>query len=116
MKVLKIDELKEEKICPSEYQFGTSDKWVKSICAVRVPFLCNFLNNDTTVTFNTRLDVIDGDLPFMIGLPPLLAIKRKIDFKSGSLSLLICNVTYPLQLIHQFQHLRLSILCNVTHQ
>lgn len=74
MKDLGISELEDKTICQPEYQFGTSNNSLKSICAVHVTFLCRVPKDGQTVTSKIRFDVFEGRLPFLIGLPSLLAI------------------------------------------
>lgn len=116
MKRLGISELKDEDICQREHLFGPSNKPMKTICAVRVPFTCNIAQNNSSVLFNIRFDVIEGDLPFLIGLPSLLAMKGTLNFQYCNLSLIIQRTTYRLQLVKRSSHLELPLICNVTHQ
>lgn len=116
LRTLEIDQLEDDKPIQSEHQFGPSDHPRKTICTVRVPFMCKDPQKNETVHFKIKFDVIDGSLPFLIGLPSLLAMKATINFQYHSLSLAIRNSLYRLQLVRQSSHLRLPLESEVTHQ
>lgn len=116
MQKLQISELKDEPIRQREHLFGPSTTPMKSICAVRVPFICKVPGGDQLATFNIRFDVIDGRLPFLIGLPSLLAMKGTLNFQYSNLSINISGVIYRLRLLKRSSHLELPLVCTITHQ
>lgn len=78
MKKLAINELNDESISLQKHPFGFSDKPMKTFCAVRGLFVCKVSHYEPVVHFNVRLDVIKGDLPILIVLPSLLAMKAAL--------------------------------------
>lgn len=89
---------------------------MKTICAFRVPFICRVSETDRPVMFHIRFGIIEGILPFLIGLPSLLAMKWILNFQYSSLSLIIRQATYRLQLQRRSSNLRLPLVYDVTHR
>lgn len=89
---------------------------MKTIFAVRVPFLCEKPGCYQPVKFNIRFNVIEGRSRFLIGLPSLLAMRETLNFWYSSLFLTIDRVIYRHDLIRWSSHLHLPLACNVTHQ
>lgn len=116
LKHLGMTHLKDERIIHHEHQFGPSQKPCRTLCAVRVPFKCENIRTNQTITFNVRFDVIAGSLPFLIGLPSLTAMKASLNFHYGSLSLAINHNLYRLRLIRKSSHLMLPLCCIIDHQ
>lgn len=114
MRSLGIPELKDELVGQQEHRFGTFDKAQKTLCAVRVPFTCS-AQDGSQVQFHIRFDVIDGTLPFLVGLLSRKAMAAMLSFKHSNLSLVINRVLHKIQLIHNKSHLYLPLRCKSTH-
>lgn len=78
---LNMKHLDDMKLSQSDHQFGTLDKASKTIGAVRVPFAFRTGENEESVEFHVRLDIISGDLPVLIGLHFLHAMKATLKFR-----------------------------------
>lgn len=104
--VLGIQELRDDKILQREHQFRLSDKSPKTLCAVRVPFRFGPSKTRDPIRFDIRLDVIDGDLPFLTGLPSLKAMGVRLNFRYNNLSLIVHQNIYRLDLIKHAWYLR----------
>lgn len=60
-------------------RFCTSEEQHNSLFAVRFPF---YSTDQPDPLFNIQFDFIDGSLPFLVGLPTLIAMKSSINFNS----------------------------------
>lgn len=89
---------------------------MKTICAVRVPFVRNIKEGKSSVSFHIRFDEIEGLLPFLIGLPCLLAMKSLPNFQFNNHSIIIHRTVYCLQLLKMSAHHEPPLICKVTHQ
>lgn len=108
LRALGIEELKDEPIRQEEHRFGPSDSVLKTMCAVRVPFVCA-TSDGKEVRFHIRFDVIPGQLPFLIGLPSLRAMAGNLSFKHNNLSMVINKTLYRIQLVYKNSHLCLPL-------
>lgn len=68
------------------HKFGDSEQEFPTLAALDFTFKWNFLARDekldkTTVHFSIKFDVIEGNLPFLIGLPTLKAMKANINLR-----------------------------------
>lgn len=116
MRKLGLDKLIDEDICQQEHLFGPSNNLMKTLCAVRVPFTCSSPHGGKVINFDIRFDVIDGTLPFLIGLPSLVSMKASLNFRYSNISIIIDRVIYRLQLVKRSSHLELPLNCNIVHQ
>lgn len=117
MPQLKITHLKDAKIIKDGHCFGTATTVHKSDTTVIVPFVYQFAHGSNFTEFHIRFDLVKGSLPFLIGLPCLLAIKPTLNFCYLSVSLKIkkglCRIEF---LEHEFHHcLPLRGKCNHQH-
>lgn len=74
---LKIDRLPDAKPLRTSHRFGTSAEKHMTICSVQFPFRST---GHADPLFDIQFDVIDGDLPFLVGLPSLISMKASINF------------------------------------
>lgn len=81
MRTLGVSHLEDAKVSQNEDRFGTSTTAYKTIAAVKVPFIFANLDDSDHVEFNIRLDVIEGDLSFLISLPSLQAMRASLIFR-----------------------------------
>ena len=115
MHALNISELKDADIRHAEHRFGPSRKPTKTIFAVRVPFVCTGKNLQGKVRFDIRFDVIEGNLPFLIGLPTLQAMNSTLSFKYQNITLAVNGVLHRLNLDMGSSHLMLPLRPTITH-
>lgn len=73
-------------------------------------------NGEKLLKCDVRFDVIDRNLPFMIGLLFLLAMKASVNFYYINLFIISDRVIYHFQLQKRLSHLELSFVCSVTYQ
>lgn len=64
------------------------------------------------IQIHVRLDVINVDLPFLIGLPSLKAMGATLNFRYSNISLVINQTVYILDLIHQALHIIVPLWAN----
>lgn len=86
MRKLGLNKLNDEEICQQEHLFGPSSNPMKTICAVRFPFTCSDPHGGNVISFDIRLDVIDGTLSLLIGLPSLVSMKASLNFRYSNVS------------------------------
>lgn len=106
---LGIKGLTDDKIIQREHQLDPSDETRKALCAVRVSFLFNRSETSDPIRFYVQLDVIGGNLPFLIGLPSLTAIGATLNFRQSNLSMVIHQNVYRPYLIEHAFHLRIRL-------
>lgn len=63
------------------------------------------------IEFNIAFDVVDGDIPFLIGLSTSKAMKCNVNFKHLNLSLRFDNEYHRLGLVEDDGHIHLPFLC-----
>lgn len=74
---LQIDKLINAKPLRPHHQFGTNYEKHTTVCQVHF----SFWGIDRRVPlFDIQFDVINGDLPFLVGLPSLVAMKANLNF------------------------------------
>lgn len=116
MRRLGIDELENEQIVQREHLYGPSNKRLKMICDLLVLFVSSRKNKDKPLKFDVQSNVIDENLPILIGLPTLLAIKASLNFQITNLSVVIDLVVYRVQLVKRSSYSGLTFGFSVTHQ
>lgn len=73
---------------------------MRPLCAVWVPAIC-MTQNGSKVHFHVHSDVIEGQLPFLIGVPTLKAMFGFLDFKRIDLSIGISGTLRRTQLVNK---------------
>lgn len=74
---LKIERLQDARPMRVSHRFGTNPERFSTICAVSFPFRST---DQAEPLFNIQFDVIEGDLPFLVGLPSLLSMRASLNF------------------------------------
>lgn len=111
LKELGIKKIEDDKISQPEHQFEPQNKFSRTLGTVRVPFICNISTGSEQENFKIRFDVIDGDLPFLIGLPSLRAMNANLNFNHITLSQVINNMLHRIALNYNKSQLVLPIHC-----
>lgn len=81
MRKLKLKNIPEAEPKQECNKFGNSEDENKTIAAVAMPFKCYSRDNSDAINFSVVFDVIDGDLPFLIGTPTLKKMRSNINFE-----------------------------------
>lgn len=74
---LKIKKLVDGKPLRMHHQFGPNSEKHPTICSVHFYF---WGNDRQEPLFDIKFDVIDGSLPFLVGLPSLVAMRANLNF------------------------------------
>lgn len=77
---LKIEKVENAEPSRDSNRFGASVDDHKTMFAVRFPFLST--DNEADPLFKIQFNVIEGDLPFLVGLPTLIAVKSSVKFNT----------------------------------
>lgn len=94
-----VKELPNGKIRQAFHGFGDSKSKKKPIAAVVVPFrLCTIDNKK--VEFKICFDVIEGELPFLIGFPSLESMDATVTCRNKILSITVNKCIYRIQMIY----------------
>jgi len=104
-----VNELPNGKIRQAYHGFGDSKLKKKSIAAVVVPFKLSTIDNKK-VEFNISFDVIEGDLPFLIGFPSLELMDATVGCRTKILSLTVDKLVYRVQMICDGTHIFLPVI------
>eukprot|EP00171_Calliarthron_tuberculosum_P018277 IDg18277t1 len=70
---------------------------------------CRSKDNNKQFEFDVKFDVIEGDLPFLIGLPTLRAMKSSLNFYNLTMGMKLGSYYYRIQLQQDSNHLYLSL-------
>lgn len=89
------------------HRFGNHAETHSTICAVKFPFKCSDDNGVCVAEFDVTFDVIAGELPFLIGLPSLLAMRAALNFRYNTLGLHLGTKYVRVSLVQQDSHLLL---------
>lgn len=74
---LKIDKLVDGKPTRVHHQFGPNSERHPTICSVQFPF---WGDDRQEPLFDIQFDVIEGNLPFLVGLPSLVSMRANLNF------------------------------------
>lgn len=104
---LGIDKVPDAKPNRPEHRFGENPEAQKTILAIRFPFSCNNKDGSDKQEFDITFDVIEGSLPFLIGLPSLRNMKGNLNFDRNFLGLRLNDAYIRVELLHFDSHLYL---------
>lgn len=105
MRRLNIDSVEDTKIRQKHHRFGNYDEQQPSIFGVKMPFDSMDQNNNPTVQFDVAFDVIEGNLPFLLGLPSLIAMGATLNHKYLTLGFSLNGKYNRLQLVKNGDHI-----------
>jgi len=111
MRKLKLGNIPDGVPRQSYHRFGNSSKDYPTLFSVKMPFLCksSFKNKPNgPVEFDVSFDVIDGDLPFLLGLPSLCAMKANLNFEYMNIGIRIERKSYRIPILKDDSHLFIS--------
>lgn len=81
LRALTINDVPHGTPARESHPVGNHNESHKTICAVKFPFRDKDESGSSGGEVNIQFDVIDGSLPFVTGLPSLLAMKANINVK-----------------------------------
>lgn len=80
-KNLKLLNLPNGPFLREHHRFGDYSVNHKTLCSVKMPFDCVGENGQTDSTFDIMFIAIEGNFPFLVGLPSLLLMEANLNFK-----------------------------------
>lgn len=89
------------------HRFGTHTEKHETSFAVRFPFWSDEQDSTSKPLFDITFDVIDGDLPFLVGLPSLFAMRCNLNFNGKWIGFKISNEYVKLTLVSSNGHILL---------
>ena len=104
MTALGLDRVEDVPIKQRHHRFGNHDVDQPSLFAVKMTFQPR---SSSQPAFDVSFDVIDGDLPFLLGLPSLMAMGATLNHKYLSLSLSLRGKYERLRLVRTGDHISL---------
>lgn len=109
LRALNINEVSDGVPTRESHRFGNHTETHRTLCAVKFPFRLKDDYGACVGEFNIQFDVIDGSLPFLIGLPSLMAMKSNINFKYVSLGIFIESNYQRIPLVHNDGHININL-------
>jgi hypothetical protein len=103
MKSLNIGKIEKCQTLQVVHRFGTHGTPIEPEFGVIIPWTAEDTQGNTH-SFNFRADVLEGDHPFLIGCPTLMAMKSTIIFENLSLKAIINDVPCSLPLKKRGNH------------
>lgn len=62
------------------HRFGNHTETHRTVCAIKFPFECTDAGRGQTSTYDVTFNVIEGELPLLMGLPTLLTMRAALNF------------------------------------
>ena len=106
MRALKIDSVEDSNPKIPNHRFGCQSKPHPTLFAVLFPFRLKSTTGEP-VTFKIHFDVIEGNLPFLIGLPSLRAMRASVNCELIRLGFKLKGVFHRVKLSLDEHHLYL---------
>lgn len=107
MSNLGLNGIPEASIAREHHRFGDHPEAHRTISAVKFPFTCTDERDGQEAQFDIQFDIIDGELPFLVGLPSLIAMRACLNFKFKHLGLMIGSKYLKIPLHFQDSHVLL---------
>jgi len=113
MELLGINQIDEGPVMQPIHKFGDHEEEKKASISVKFPFDCPTVYRDMKPTtknlkFTVQFDVLEGDLPFLIGKPTLKAMKATINFEHMTLGIKFNNYYHRICLHDNGAHILLD--------
>lgn len=89
------------------HRFGNHSETYPTLCAVMLPFKGIEENGNTVGEFDIKFVVIEGELPFLVGLPSLLAKSAALNFRYKAIGINLGQRYVRMSLVHLDSHLLL---------
>ena len=105
LKLLNIDNLPNGPALREHHRFGDYSVNHKALCSVKMPFDCIGENGQEDSAFDIMFDVIEGNLPFLVGLPSLLLMEANLNFKHRKISFFVNSKLTRLELLLDDDHI-----------
>lgn len=87
MQELNLEKVEDTDILQKIHNFANYDEEQPSLFCVKMPFAGIASRGNDIVGFDVEFDVIEGDLPFLLGLPTLIAMGATVNHKNLTLEL-----------------------------
>lgn len=100
-----LNEMEDSKIVQNAHRFGNYDDENPSLFCVKMPFGGKGGSERTNVDCDVDLDVIEGDITFLLGLPALIAIDATLNHKYLTLAPTVNGKYHRFQLFLDEDHL-----------
>lgn len=107
MQTLNLEKVEDTDVKQKTHRFGNYSDNQPTIFAIKMPFHAKNVNGEKTVEFDVAFDVIEGDLPFLLGLPTLAAMRANVHFKYMTLSFSLHGKYHRLKLLRDGDHVYL---------
>ena len=104
MRSLKIGKIEKCQTLQLVHRFGTHGAPIEPEFGVIIPWTANDTQGNAH-SFNFRADVLDGDHPFLIGCPTLMAMKSTLIFENLILKAIINDVACSLPVKKRGNHI-----------
>lgn len=98
MKNLKDEKIEDTTVRLKQYWFGNYNDGQPSLFAFKLPFCSREPDDHINVEFDVAFDAIEGDLPFSLGLPSLIALGASINHKYMTLAISLNRRPHRLRL------------------
>lgn len=82
-----------------------------TVCSVKVPFRSVRSDAQRGAQFDVSYDVVEGEMPFLIVLPALKAMRSTVNFEYMKISLRINGEYRRLALVEDNDHIHLPFVC-----
>lgn len=111
----KIKEIPDATPAREHHRLGDHSDQQPTICAVKIQFNCVNERGDPVNSFDIMFDVIDGDLPILIGLPLLSEMMACVSFKHNNFGMNLGPRYVCMDLIKNDNHLLLPFASTVQY-
>ncbi len=115
MRSLHLQRVDDTPIRQKTHRFGNYEDEQATLFGVKMPFRATNPRGETELEFDVAFDVIDGDLPFLLGLPSLIAMGAIINHKYLTLSFTLHSQYRRIQLLKSGDHLQLPFEASTIH-
>lgn len=107
MELMKIDKVEDTGIRQRAHRFGNYDDDQPSLFAIKMPFASKRTDRSDGIEFDVAFDVIDGELPFLLGLPTLLAMGANVHLGFMTMSFHYGGKYHRLKMVKEGDHIYL---------
>eukprot|EP00171_Calliarthron_tuberculosum_P004551 IDg4551t1 len=110
MRNLNITSVPDATPAQEAHRFGDNHSEHRTLFAIEFPIRCTqLIQSNKIAKFNVKFDVIEGNLPFLIGFPSFKAMKASLNFNKFTLGFMLINEYIKVALEHDNNHLYLPL-------
>ena len=113
---ISVNQLEQLSPMQEEHKFGKDGQVLISKSSVLMPFETRNEIDKKNTRFTVQADVLDGDHPFLIGIPTLRKIQAKVDTKNNTLHFAVNGDAQVTKLVPNGNHLYLSNALILSHE